>query len=167
MGLLGDSIPDWSRSAIEGVLKITLLISYLALVSKSKDMHRMFQYHGAEHKTIACYEAGEELTPENVKKYTRFHPRCGTSFLLIVMVVSIIVFSVVTWESLFLRVVLKLLMLPVVAGRYRNPLTRFISAPGLLLQRLTTAEPETEHIETAIASMLPCIPEDNSDQWGI
>ncbi len=177
VGLLGDSIPDWSRSAIEGVLKITLLISYLALVSKSKDMHRMFQYHGAEHKTIACYEAGEELTPENVKKYTRFHPRCGTSFLLIVMVVSIIVFSVVTWESLFLRVVLKLLMLPVVvgisfeliryAGRYRNPLTRFISAPGLLLQRLTTAEPDTEHIETAIASMLPCIPEDNSDQWGI
>ena len=93
------------------------------------------------------------------------------------MVVSIIVFSVVTWESLFLRVVLKLLMLPVVvgisfeliryAGRYRNPLTRFISAPGLLLQRLTTAEPDTEHIETAIASMLPCIPEDNSDQWGI
>lgn len=137
---------------------------------------RMFQYHGAEHKTIACYEAGEELTPENVKKYTRFHPRCGTSFLLIVLVVSVLVFSFVTWNSLVIRVLLKLVLLPVTvgisfeiiryAGRYSNPLTRLISAPGLWLQRLTTAEPDTEHIEVAIASMLPCIPSDGSDQWG-
>ena len=95
MGLLGDLIPGWSRTILEGVLKITLFVLYLAVVSRSKDMHRMFQYHGAEHKTIACYEAGEELTPENVKKYTRFHPRCGTSFLLIVLVVSVLVLSLI------------------------------------------------------------------------
>lgn len=176
VGLLGDLIPDWSRTILEGVLKITLFVLYLAVVSRSKDMHRMFQYHGAEHKTIACYEAGEELTPENVKKYTRFHPRCGTSFLLIVLVVSVLVFSFVTWNSLVIRVLLKLVLLPVTvgisfeiiryAGRYSNPLTRLISAPGLWLQRLTTAEPDTEHIEVAIASMLPCIPSDGSDQWG-
>ena len=176
VGLLGDLIPDWSRTILEGVLKITLFVLYLAVVSRSKDMHRMFQYHGAEHKTIACYEAGEELTPENVKKYTRFHPRCGTSFLLIVLVVSVLVFSFVTWNSLVIRVLLKLILLPVTvgisfeiiryAGRYSNPLTRLISAPGLWLQRLTTAEPDTEHIEVAIASMLPCIPSDGSDQWG-
>ena len=175
VGLLGEQVPGWSRSLLVGVLKITLFILYLAAVSKNQEMHRMFQYHGAEHKTIACYEAGEELTPENVKKYTRFHPRCGTRFLLIVLVVSVIVFSAVTWESLLLRVVLKLAMLPLVvgisfeliryAGRYQNTFTRLISAPGLFLQRLTTAEPDTEHIEAAIASMKPCIPGDNSDAW--
>ena len=124
------------------MLKIALFVLYLAVVSRSEDMHRMFQFHGAEHKTIACYEAGEELTPENVKKYTRFHPRCGTSFLLIVLVVSMLVFSFITWDSLAVRVLLKLILLPVTvgisfeiiryAGRYSNPLTRLISAPGLV-----------------------------------
>ena len=176
VGLLGEHIPGWSRTILEGVLNIALFVLYLAVVSRSEDMHRMFQFHGAEHKTIACYEAGEELTPENVKKYTRFHPRCGTSFLLIVLVVSMLVFSFITWDSLAVRVLLKLILLPVTvgisfeiiryAGRYSNPLTRLISAPGLWLQRLTTAEPDTEHIEVAIAAMLPCIPDDGSDQWG-
>ena len=174
--LAGESIPRWSRTLLEGVLKIGIFVAYLAAVSRTSDMHRMFQYHGAEHKTIACYEAGMELTPENVRQFTRFHPRCGTSFLLIVLVVSVLVFSLVTWENLVVRVLLKIALLPVTvgisfeiiryAGRYSNPLTHLISAPGLWLQRLTTAEPDTEHIEVAIASMKPCIPEDGSDQWG-
>lgn len=155
---------------IEGVLKIAIFIGYLALVSRMEEIHRVFEYHGAEHKTIFCYEHGEELTVENVKKYTRFHPRCGTSFLLIVLVISIIVFSVVTWNSLFIRVLLKLLLLPVVvgiayeiikfAGRHDNAFTRTISAPGLWLQRLTTAEPDDSQIEIGIASMKAVIPED-------
>lgn len=165
-----------TKSLIEGVLKISIFIAYLALVSRLNDIKRVFAYHGAEHKTIACYESGEELTVENVRGKSRFHPRCGTSFLLIVLVISILVFSVVTWSSILIRVLLKLLMLPVVvgiayeiiklAGRYDNILTRFISAPGLWLQRLTTYEPDDSQIEVAIASMIPVIPkEKGADEW--
>ncbi|WP_316248659.1 DUF1385 domain-containing protein [Youxingia wuxianensis] len=166
----------WVLTLIEGVLKIAIFITYLYAVTRMKDIQRVFAYHGAEHKTIACYEAGEELTPENARKYTRFHPRCGTSFLLIVLIVSIIVFSVVTWESVAMRVALKILLLPVVigisyeiirwAGRYRNPFTRAISAPGLWLQNLTTFEPDDSQLEVAIAALLPCIPENqDEDKW--
>src|SRR5699024_3041347 len=121
--------------------------AYLALISRMKEIQRVFEYHGAEHKTIYCYEHGEELTPVNVKKYKRFHPRCGTSFLLIVLIISVILFSLVTWNSLWMRVLLKLVLLPVVvgiayelikfAGRHDNVCTRFISAPGMWLQHFT------------------------------
>ncbi len=164
------------RTLLEGIIKIVIFILYLALVSRMKDIRRVFEYHGAEHKSIACYEAGEELTPENVKKFTRFHPRCGTSFILIVLVISIIVFSVVTWSSLWVRVLLKLALLPVVmglayeviklAGRYDNPVTRVISAPGLWLQRLTTREPDESQMEVAIESLKAVLPDNKEeDRW--
>ena len=175
-GLLPEATPNVARNLFEGMLRIAIFLCFMWSVSHMKDIRRTFEYHGAEHKTIFCYEAGLPLTVENVRSMPRFHPRCGTSFLLIVLVVSVLVFSFVTWNSLVIRVLLKLVLLPVTvgisfeiiryAGRYSNPLTRLISAPGLWLQRLTTAEPDTEHIEVAIASMLPCIPSDGSDQWG-
>lgn len=175
--LVGPALPSpMLKTLIEGLLKIVIFILYLGLVSKLKDIQSTYEYHGAEHKSIACYEAGEELTVENVRKHTRFHPRCGTSFLLIVFIVSILVFSVVTWEILWVRIVLKLALLPVVcgiayeiirlAGRYSNPFTRAVSAPGLALQRLTTREPNDGQIECAIAALKPCIPQNRQDdKW--
>ena len=173
-GALARFLPlDGWRALLEGVLKVAIFVGYLALVRKMKEMKRMFRYHGAEHKTIACYEAGEELTVENVRRHTRFHPRCGTSFLVLVLLISILVSSVLPWSSTGLRVVLKLLVLPVVmgisyeliklAGRCDNIVTRIISAPGLWLQRLTTAEPDDSMIETAIAAVLPVLPEKPED----
>ncbi len=164
------------RSLIEGLIKIVIFVAYLALVSQMKEIKRVFEYHGAEHKSIACYEAGEELTVENVKKHTRFHPRCGTSFVLIVLVISILVFSLVTWSSIWIRTLIKLALLPVVmgvayeliklAGRYDNPLTRVISAPGLWLQRLTTREPDDSQMEVAIAALTAVLPENKEeDRW--
>ncbi len=178
VNLLGKliEISPLSKSLLEGLCKIGVFVTYLALVSRLSEIRRVFEYHGAEHKTIACYEAGQELTVENVREQSRFHPRCGTSFLLIVLVISILMFSVVSWESVLLRVVLKIALLPVVvgisyeiikyAGRHDNPLTRAVSAPGLWLQRLTTHEPDDSQIEVAIASMLPVIPvEEGADKW--
>ena len=176
VGLLKGVLPRWGLSIIEGLLKIALFIGYLALVSLMPDMKRMFQYHGAEHKTIFCYEAGLELTVENVRKQRRFHPRCGTSFLIIALVLSILVFSVVTWSSPLIRTLLKLALTPLVvgiayeliklAGRYDNLFTRIISFPGLQLQHLTTREPDDSMIEAAIASMKPVVPETKGeDQW--
>ena len=161
---------------VEGIIKIVIFILYLALVSRMKEIRRVFEYHGAEHKSIACYEAGEELTVENVRKHTRFHPRCGTSFILIVLVIGIIVFSVVTWDNLAVRMILKLALLPVVmgiayeiiklAGRYDNPVTRIVSAPGLWLQRLTTSEPDDSQIEVAIAALTEVLPQNKEeDRW--
>lgn len=163
-------------SLIEGAIKIVIFILYLFLCSRSKDVARVFEYHGAEHKTIACYEAGVALTPENCRKYTRFHPRCGTSFLLIVIVISILISTLMPSYSPLLRMALKLLMLPVVvgvayeliklAGRVDNIFTRMISAPGLWLQRLTTNEPDDSQLECAIAAMKAVIPEDEQDdRW--
>ena len=135
-------------SALEGLTKIAILIVYLAAISHMSDIKRVFMYHGAEHKTIFCYENGEELTVENVRKYTRFHPRCGTSFLVIVLLLSILVSSFVSWDNVWLRVGMKVLTLPIImslsyecikyAGRHDNLLTRILSAPGLWTQRLTT-----------------------------
>jgi len=152
----------WGKVLLEGVLKIAMFVIYLFLCTRMKDIHRVFEYHGAEHKTIACYEAGEELTVENIRRHCRFHPRCGTSFMILVLIVSILLFSVLPWSSTGLRVFLKLLLLPVVmgisyeliklAGRYDNLATRIISAPGLWLQRLTTFEPDDSMIEIAIAA---------------
>lgn len=158
----------WGKVLLEGVLKIAMFVIYLFLCTRMKDIHRLFEYHGAEHKTIACYEAGEELTVENIRRHCRFHPRCGTSFMILVLIVSILLFSVLPWSSTGLRVFLKLLLLPVVmgisyeliklAGRYDNLATRIISAPGLWLQRLTTFEPDDSMIEVAIAAVKPVLP---------
>lgn len=158
----------WSKVLLEGVLKIAMFVIYLFLCTRMKDIHRVFEYHGAEHKTIACYEAGEELTVENIRRHCRFHPRCGTSFMILVLIVSILLFSVLPWSSTSLRVVLKLLLLPLVmgisyeliklAGRYDNLATRIISAPGLWLQHLTTFEPDDSMIEVAIAAVKPVLP---------
>ena len=169
---------DLVKNIIEGVIKMTVFICYIALTALLKDIRRTYEYHGAEHKTIACYEAGEELTVENVKKHRRFHPRCGTSFMFLVLFISIIVTSVfqVPWDILWLRVLLKLCILPVIvsvayeiiklAGRYDNILTKIVSAPGLWIQRLTTREPDESEIECAIAAFMPCIPEEKgSDRW--
>ena len=160
-------------SALEGLTKIAILILYLALISNMSDIKRVFMYHGAEHKTIFCYEHGEELTVENVRKYTRFHPRCGTSFLVIVLLLSSLVSSMVSWDNLWMRVGLKVLCLPIImslsyecikfAGRHDNLFTRILSAPGLWTQRLTTREPDDSMIEVAIASMKKVIPE-NPDE---
>ena len=163
-------------SICEGVLRMAIFIAYLALVSQMKDIKRVFEYHGAEHKTIACYEGGEELTVEHVKKYTRFHPRCGTSFLLVVMIISIIVFSFLPRTGVVLRVVMRLALLPVVAGvsyefiklagRSKNKCVAWLTKPGLWLQRLTTREPDDSQIEVAIASMQAVIPENQEDaKW--
>ena len=160
-------------SAIEGVIKIAMFLAYIIGVSKMSDIHRTFMYHGAEHKTIFCYEKGLELTVENVRKQQRFHPRCGTSFLLIVLVVSVLVSSVITWENVFIRVLLKILMLPITvgisyeiikfAGRHDNWFTKIISAPGLWFQNFTTQEPDDSMIEIAIAAVTPVLPENPED----
>lgn len=164
------------QGVIEGALKIIIFVLYLFLISRMKEIRRVFEFHGAEHKTIACYEAGEELTPENAKRFRRFHPRCGTSFLLIVLILGIIVFSVVSWDNLLIRTVLKIVLLPVVvgvayeiirlAGRYDNLFTRIISAPGMWLQHLTTNEPDEEQLSVAIAAIGPVLPDNREEgRW--
>lgn len=161
---------------IESVTRIVIFLLYMLLVSKLKDMQRVFEYHGAEHKTIACYEAGEELTVENAKKFTRFHPRCGTSFLLIVMVISILFFSFLTWNNVWMRMGLRLLLLPVVAGlsyeiikfagRSTSKCVSFLTKPGLWLQKLTTREPDGRQLEVAIESLKAVMPESGEDdRW--
>ena len=177
VGLLAHFVPlnGW-RALLEGVLKLMMLVGYMALVSKIKEIDRMFRYHGAEHKTIACYEAGRELTVENVRPCPRFHPRCGTSFLLIVILLSILVGAAIQTQNTLLRIALKLLLLPAVmgvgyeiiklCGRYDNPVTRALSAPGLWLQRITTQEPDDGMIECAIAAVLPVLPKDPEEgRW--
>ena len=166
----------WGRVILEAVLKMAIFVAYLALCSRMKEIHRLFEYHGAEHKTIACYEAGEPLTVENIRKYPRFHPRCGTSFLILTLLVSIAVFSVIPWTGTALRVVYKLLFLPLVmgisyellklCGRTDNLLTHIIRAPGLWVQRLTVFEPDDSMIECAIQAVTPVLPENPEEgQW--
>ncbi|HIZ54765.1 MAG TPA: DUF1385 domain-containing protein [Firmicutes bacterium] len=164
------------RSLIEGIIKIIIFVGYLALVSQMKDIRRTFEYHGAEHKSIFCYEHGDELTVENVRRYQRFHPRCGTSFMIIVLILSILIFSVVTWDNLVIRILLKLALLPIVvgisyelikfAGRHDNLVTRIISAPGMALQHLTTREPDDSQLEVAIAALKEVLPvHQGEDRW--
>ena len=172
-GAVGTGI---ALSLIEGLIKVIILVGYMFLCSRMKEIHRVFEYHGAEHKTIACYEAMEELTVENVKKHTRFHPRCGTSFIFLVILISILVGSFISWNNPLIRMLLKLLLIPLVvgisyeliklAGRCDNLFTKVISAPGLWLQRITTFEPDDSQMEVAIAAMKVVIPEDsNADRW--
>jgi len=150
-------------SVIEGLVRILLFIFYIVLVSRMKDIRRVFEYHGAEHKTINCFERGEELTPENVKKYSRLHKRCGTSFLLIVMIVSMVVFLFLRTDVIWLRFVSRILLIPVIAGvsyeiikwAGRND-SRFVSAisyPGMAFQKFTTSEPDESQIEVAISAV--------------
>lgn len=164
------------RSLLEGVIKIALFLGYMACTGFMKDIRRTYEYHGAEHKTIACYEAGEPLTVKNVKKHTRFHPRCGTSFIFITLIVSILVMCLVPLTVVWQRVIVSILLLPLVvgisyefiriAGRSNSWLTRALSWPGLQIQRITTREPDASQIECAIAAMKPCIPADlEDDKW--
>ena len=155
---------------MEGLLRLFIFIAYIVGISRMKDIQRVFQYHGAEHKTIACFEAGEALTVENAMKHTRFHKRCGTSFLLIVMLVSIFVFAFLGWPSLIERIVSRIVLLPVVAGisyeiiRFSansdNCILGWAVKPGLWLQRLTTREPELDMLEVAIESAKAVLPAD-------
>lgn len=168
----------FARNVIEGLLKIAIFIGYTALTALMKDIRRTYEYHGAEHKTITCYEHGEELTVENVKKHSRFHPRCGTSFIFLVLFISIFVNTVLhlPWSSVFIRMLCKIAVLPLImgiayelirlAGKYDNAITRIISAPGLAIQRITTREPDGEEIECAIAALKAVIPENKEDdRW--
>lgn len=172
------------KSLFEGIFKIILIVGYMAAISLMKDIRRTFMYHGAEHKTIFCYEAGEELTVENVRRQSRFHPRCGTSFLILMLLVSIFISFFIDPISILitgfvlpigLRVVVKLLMIPIIvglgyelikfAGRHDNLLTRIISAPGVWLQHITVFEPTDDMIECAIEAITCVIPKDGSDEW--
>ena len=177
-GLVMKVVPlgRWPRVILEGALKMAIFLGYMFLCTRFKDLHRVFEYHGAEHKTIACYEAGDELTVENVRKYTRFHPRCGTSFLILVVIVSVFLYSVLPWGSIGLRVLFKLLLLPLVmgisyellkwCGRSDNIATRIIRQPGIWVQHLTVFEPDDSMIEVAIAAVTPVLPEDPEDgRW--
>lgn len=164
------------KSIFEGVLKIVLFLGYIILVSQTKDMKRVFMYHGAEHKTIFCYENDEELTVANVKKQIRFHPRCGTSFMVIMLLLGILIGLFVPANPFgiaFLRPLFKILLIPVtcgigyelikLCGRHDNTLTRIIAAPGLWAQRITTKEPDDDMIEVAITAIKAVIPDDGSD----
>ena len=171
----GGILTDW-QGIIEGVLKILIFVIYIILVSKTKEIKRLFMYHGAEHKSIACYEAGEELTVENVKKHSRFHPRCGTSFIFVILIFSIIIYSIIAKifpsvaQVRILWLLLKLVFLPLImglgyefiryAGRHDNLFVKIVSAPGLCMQRFTTNEPTDDIIEVGIESLKAVIEEE-------
>ena len=175
------SMSSFGLSMVEGVIRIVIFLTYLWGVTRMQDVARMFAYHGAEHKTIFCYEKGLPLTVENVRVQSRFHPRCGTSFLFVVVMLSILVFAAVSsllthWNNFWIRFGLHLLLLPVIValsyelnrwvGRHDNALSRVLSAPGKWLQRLTTNEPDDSMIECAIRSLELVIPEEKgSDTW--
>lgn len=195
--VIGGVLSNWITgnlllNLLEGLVRIIIFVAYIALVSRMKEMRRVFAYHGAEHKTIRCYEAGLPLTVENIKEQTRLHPRCGTSFLLVVMILSILVFSVASSLILtvipaleamrgqllynLIMIVFKLLLLPVVVaisyeinrwvGRHDNGFTRFLTAPGMWFQKFTTAEPDESMIEVAIAAVEAVLPEEEgADKW--
>ncbi|MBD8952683.1 MAG: DUF1385 domain-containing protein [Subdoligranulum sp.] len=166
----------WGRVILEGALKMAIFLLYMYLCTRMKDLHRVFEYHGAEHKTIACYEAGLPLTVENIRKQSRFHPRCGTSFMILVIIISIFLYAVLPWTSTGLRVVYKLCMFPLLvgvsyeilkwAGRSDSALSHIVSQPGLWMQRLTTFEPDDSMIEVAIAAVTPVLPENQEEaRW--
>lgn len=157
------NISNIGLNMIEAIIRVCILLGYIWAISKFDDIYRLFQYHGAEHKTIFCYEAGEPLKVENVRKYSRFHPRCGTNFLFLIMFVSIVVFAFTGWGSFIERLVLRIILIPVVSGityelikwlgKSNNKLAKIISAPGLKLQEITTREPDDSQIEVAIRSL--------------
>jgi len=166
----------FARNLVEGLLKIVLFMGYLILVSQMKDMKRVFSYHGAEHKTIRCYEAQLPLTVENVRPMTRKHPRCGTSFLMVVICISILLGAVIRVDNTLARMGIHLLLLPIIVaisyefnrlvGRHDNALTRFLTAPGQWMQNFTTQEPDDSMIEVAIKALEEVLPsQEGSDKW--
>lgn len=195
--VVGSFFANWVRNnlvqnLLEGLIRILIFVVYMLLVSRMGEMKRVFSYHGAEHKTIRCYEAGLELTVDNVRKQTRLHPRCGTSFLLVVMILSILIFSAAssllltivpalaeisgTFLYRLIMIVFKLLLLPVVVafsyeinrlvGKYDNAFTRMLTAPGMWFQNFTTNEPDDSMIEVGIAALKAVLPEqEGADQW--
>jgi uncharacterized protein YqhQ len=180
--MLGDylaNLTPWPLvlgSVFAGIFRIIILVVYMALVSLMKDIRRTFEYHGAEHKTIATYESGAELTVENARKHSRLHPRCGTSFLLIVMVVSIVIFSFLKWGSMWQNMLYRLLLMPVVAGisyemikfagKSKNRCVAVMTKPGLWLQKVTTREPDDSQLEVAIASLKAVLTDNKEDdKW--
>ncbi len=180
IGLVWKGMPLWFRSVLEGILKVAIFMTYLILVSRMKEIHRVFEYHGAEHKSIYCYENGLELTVENVRKMPRHHPRCGTSFLFVVIAVSIflsiVIFTPLKIENTFLRMLLHLLLLPVIVGvtyefnRYvgghDGPVCRVLRAPGMWMQNFTTFEPDDSMIEVGIEALKQVLPEEKgADAW--
>ena len=164
------------RSIFESLVRIMLMVGYMGLMCLMKDTRRTFQFHGAEHKTIFCYEHGMELTVENVRRERRFHPRCGTSFLMLMLLVGIIIgFFIPATLPSYVRVVIKLLLMPLtmglgyelikICGRYDNWLTRIIAAPGIAFQHITVLEPDDSMIECAITAIKQVIPDDGSDLY--
>ena len=176
-GFFGDLVEsNVLKTIIEGAVRIAIFLGYVLAVSQMNDIKRVFQYHGAEHKTIFCYEAGLELTPENARKMSRLHPRCGTSFLVFVMIISIILFSFISWENMWIRLGLRLLLLPVVAGisyeiirwagKSKSRIVCILSKPGMWLQNITTREPDDSQLEVAIAAMKAVLTENKEDdKW--
>lgn len=180
IGLVWKTMPLWFRAVLEGIVKVAIFLLYLGLVSKMKEIRRVFQYHGAEHKAIYCYENDLELTVENVRTQPRHHPRCGTSFLFVVIVVSIflsiVIFTPLGIENTLLRMLLHLVLLPIICGvtyefnRYvgghDGPVSRFLRKPGMWMQNFTTFEPDDSMIEVAIAALKEVLPEEEgSDKW--
>jgi len=170
--LIGSSV---ALNLIEGLIKILIFILFLFSTSRMKDMRRVYQFHGAEHKSIYCYEKGLPLTVENIRPQMRFHPRCGTSFLFVVLVIGILVYSFISWDNIWMRMLIRICCLPVLVGityeinrfigRHDNRCTRILRAPGLLVQRLTVFEPDDDMIRAAIEALTPVIPADESDKW--
>ncbi|EQF22752.1 hypothetical protein QEW_4112 [Clostridioides difficile CD160] len=154
---------DFMLNLIEGIIRIVILFAYIVLISRSKDIERVFQYHGAEHKSIYCYENDLELTVENARKFKRLHPRCGTNFLFIVMAVSIILFAFFGWPNPILRIFMRIICVPIVAGlsyevirilgKYDNRFTKIVAYPGMMLQYFTTKEPDDEQLEVALEAL--------------
>ena len=171
LGLAGGTLGVF-KTLCEGVVRIGIFVCYILLVSLMPDIRRTFEYHGAEHKTIACYEAGEALTPENAKKHSRFHARCGTSFIFVMLILSVLVFSLpfVPWDNIWLRYLIKLPLMPIIcglgfefiayAGKHDNLFTRILSAPGLWMQRVTTREPDEKQLEIAILATMSAMPDE-------
>ena len=170
--LFGTEFSEIVKAVLTQSIKIVILVLYMWVISFMKDIHRVFAYHGAEHKTIFCYEAGLDLTVENVRKQKRLHPRCGTSFLILMILINIVVSTLMQmayrpiYESALLRSAVGILMLPLICGlgyellkicgKYDNWFTRVVSAPGMWLQKITTKEPEDDMIEIAIAALKAC-----------
>lgn len=166
-------VGPFGRSAIEGIIRIALFIGYIYAIGRMKDIQRLFAYHGAEHKTLAAYEAGEELIPENARKYSRIHPRCGTSFILMVMILMILIFTFVGQTGVLMRVLIKIVMMPVVAGlayeaikfsgrHCESKAVQILIAPGLWLQKMTTREPDDAQLEVAMAALKAVLPQGES-----
>ncbi|MCG8484840.1 MAG: DUF1385 domain-containing protein [Clostridia bacterium] len=161
----------------EGLIRILLFVIYIVLISRMEDIKRVFQYHGAEHKSIHCFENGLELTVENCKPFTTLHPRCGTSFMMFVMVISLLIFSFLGWPNWWMRILSRILFIPIIAGlsyevlkwagKSTSSFVKFISVPGLLLQKLTTREPDESQLEVALNSLKLVLEKDqgNDDTW--